>query len=139
MINDDLKAVRRIQEVTLKNLFITSEVTEEGSERVNMFDIEAHEERVRPIPDGDFVVVQLDDNLARSVKIRLRLLSEIKTVLIKCIQTNANPFIILPHKILDIDPSIVFHQYNFDPNYQYILRKRKRLSPDHATTSTDMS
>lgn len=104
-----------------------------------MFDIEVHEERVRPIPDGDLVVVQLDDDLARSVKIRLRLPSEIKTVLIKCIRTNANPFIIFPHKILGIDPAIAFHQYNFDPNYQYILRKRKRLSPDHAVVITDMS
>lgn len=46
--------------------------------RLNMVNLDVREDEVRPIPNGDFEVVQLDDNPIKTVKIGSKLHSEVK-------------------------------------------------------------
>lgn len=82
VINTDLKATRRIWEVTLKKLLTISTVEEKGLGRVKMFDLDAHKAGVRPILDGEFKVIQLDDNPTWFIKIGFKLPYEVKTGMI---------------------------------------------------------
>lgn len=42
---------------------------DERRERLNMFNLDEHEEEVGSISEGNFKVIQLDDNLTRSLNI----------------------------------------------------------------------
>lgn len=57
VINANLNEVRRIREVTFKNLIISSVVEEVALRRANMLDFETRKDEVRPIADGDLEVI----------------------------------------------------------------------------------
>lgn len=69
MINTNLEEARHIKEVFLEDLLASSVVREEGPRKIDKFDLDVCEDKVRPVPEGDFEVVLLDDNPLRSVKI----------------------------------------------------------------------
>lgn len=77
--------------------------------KFNMFDFDAFEDGVRPIPDSDFEVILLGDNPARSVKIRYGFPFNVKYIVIECLQENAYLFAISPYEIVNIDPSMGYH------------------------------
>ncbi|KAI5443636.1 hypothetical protein KIW84_012327 [Lathyrus oleraceus] len=116
VINIDLKAARRILEVTLNSLLTTSTVSEEGLRRVNMVDLDVRQDRVRPIMDDNFEVIQLDGIPIISMKIGYVLPSDVKTMLIRCLWDNTYLFVIYSHELLNMDPIVTCHELNVDPS-----------------------
>lgn len=86
-----------------------------------MFDIDVREDGVRPIPNKNFEVVQLDDNPAQLMKIWSVHPSEVKYALVKCLQENVDFSVISPYKMSDIDPTVAYHQLNVNLNAQTSL------------------
>lgn len=84
------------------------------------FDLDAREDVVRPVPDRDFEVIQLEEYLYRSVKIGVGLHLKVRTILIEFLQDNAKLFAITPNEILDIDPNIACHHLNVDAKARYV-------------------
>lgn len=101
VIQANLKVARRIRQVILKNI-LALVVAKEGQGKVNIFNYEAHEDEVKPIPDDDFKVVQLYHNPTRFVKIGYGLSSKVKNMLINCLWSNADFSNISPHEMSDI-------------------------------------
>lgn len=59
-----------------------------------MFDLDAQEDEVQTVPDGDFEPVQLEDNHVGSFKVGFRLPLEVRTTLIEFLQSNVHIFAI---------------------------------------------
>ncbi|KAI5396175.1 hypothetical protein KIW84_062394 [Lathyrus oleraceus] len=112
-------------------------VTEEGPEKVNMFDLDACKGEARHVLDDDFKVLQLNDNLVWSLKIRSKLPIKLKSMLNKCLLANTNIFAISPLEMPNIDPIVAFHQLNVNPSAWYVSQQRRRqsLEKSEATTS----
>lgn len=91
-----------------------------------MFDLDVCKDEVRLVPTHEFEVVQLEDNLARSVKIGYELSFEVKSPLIECLQGNTNIFSISPYERPNIDPAVVCHQLNIDPDARYVSQQRRK-------------
>lgn len=68
-----------------------------------------HKKTLRPILDGEFKFVQLDDNLSRSVKIDTSLLARVKKDFIEYVRSNIDLFAISPHKMLGIYSKMTCH------------------------------
>lgn len=64
---------------------------------------------LRPLPNREFEVVQLDNNLMRSIKIGVYLHTEVNKELIECIKAKDDLFTICSHEMADIDSSLVCH------------------------------
>lgn len=89
MIQSNLKATRRICKVILKYI-LTLAVAKEGQGKFSIFDFKAREDKVKPILDDDFKVVQIYHNPTRYVKIGYGLSSEVKNTLVNCLWANAD-------------------------------------------------
>lgn len=85
-----------------------------------MFDLDTHEDEVRPVPDGEFESIQLDDNPSRLVKIGFRLPLEVRSTLIECLHINAYLFVISSHEMLNNDPNVACHWLNMDYNARHV-------------------
>lgn len=60
--NTDLKEARNIKEIILNEILASSAEVEENPGGINMFDLDTRVGKARPVPDGKFEIVQLDDN-----------------------------------------------------------------------------
>lgn len=108
-LNTGLKSARRIREVILDNLLAISTMLKECSGRVDMVDLDVHEDGVRPIPDGNFKFIQLNDNPIIYVNIGFRLPFKVKYALIECLWANAYLLAFSPNGMPDIELIVVFH------------------------------
>lgn len=52
---------------------IHEDILTSASKNCDKFNLDVHEGKIRPTPDGEFEFMQLGDNLARSIKIRYKL------------------------------------------------------------------
>ena len=62
-----------------------------------MFDRDAHKDEVRPIPNGEFEAIQLEDIPTRLVKIGSMLPFKVRFTLIECLGENKSLFAISLH------------------------------------------
>jgi hypothetical protein len=86
----------------------------------------------RPTPDGDFDVVQLDDNPERKVKIGHNLPVKVREDLVTCLKENADLFACSPSEMSGIDPKVACHELNVNEAFPYIAQRRRRQSPEKA-------
>lgn len=80
--------------------------------------------------EGNFEIVQLDDNLARSVRIGDELPFVVNKGLIVCLKAKVGLFIVSPNEMFGIDPNVTCHWLNTIPFICYIAQKRKQKSPE---------
>lgn len=92
--------------------------------------MDAQEDEVRAVPDGDFKTIHLGEDLSRSIKIGANLTFEVRSTLIECLRGNTDFFPITPHEMLDIDPSIVCKHVNVHTMALYISLHQRRQSPE---------
>lgn len=64
---------------------------------------------LRPLPNREFAVVQLNNNPMRSIKIGVYLHAEVNKELLECIKANDNLFTIFSHEMAGIGSSLVCH------------------------------
>lgn len=81
----------------LKNLF-GSPVVDEGQEKVNMYDPEGHEDKVKPILVGNFETIQHEDNPTRFMEKGFDLPSEKRR---RKYQENAKSTVNIVEKLVD--------------------------------------
>lgn len=80
-----------------------------------MFDLDAHKDKVRLVPNDDFEDIQLVDNYVRLMKIGSSFPFNVKYTLIECIEENTNLFAISPYEMPSINPTMACQQLNIDP------------------------
>lgn len=77
------------QEILQKDLSVSTKTSEEGAEEEQgdpaEFDLDAREDKVWPMPNGDFVSVQLGKDLTMSIKVGTKPTLKSKETLIRCI------------------------------------------------------
>jgi hypothetical protein len=86
----------------------------------------------RPKPNGDFIMVQLDANPNKVVKIGASFPPQIQTTLIKCLKAIADIFATSPKEMSGIDPAVACHRLNVNPNMKYVAQRRRRQTPQKA-------
>lgn len=80
------------------------------------FPLEAKLPFERTTTDGEFKLVQLDDNPTMKVKIGVNLPSQVEEDLIECLRANADLFACSLGEMFGIDPSFAYHKLNVNPN-----------------------
>lgn len=75
---------------------------------------------LRPILDGEFIVVQFDKNPTRIVKIGVDVSSLIERDIIKFLKPNVKHFMFSPYEMLGIVPNAACHQFNINPLVIYV-------------------
>lgn len=98
------------------------------------FPLEAKLPFDRPTLDGEFKSIQLDDNLARKVKIGVNLPPTVENDLIGCLLANTNLFTNVyglhglfacsPEEMPGIDPSVTCHKLNVNTEAKLVSQKR---------------
>lgn len=81
---------------------------------------------LRLVQDRGFETFQIDDNLARPVRVGSGLSTMVKTRLVECLKSNVKLFIIFPDKISGIDLSVACHQLNIDSSARYVAHRIRR-------------
>ncbi|CAI8614033.1 unnamed protein product [Vicia faba] len=69
VVNADPEEAKRIKEIILKDIFVSSVEAKESPRNVNIFELDALEDKVKPLCDNEFEAIQLNDNPFRSIKI----------------------------------------------------------------------
>lgn len=81
---------------------MSAKISEEGAEEEQgdpaEFDLDAREDKVWSMPNGDFVSVQLGKDPIMSIKVGTRPTLKSRETLIGCIQDNANLSAITPKR-----------------------------------------
>ncbi|CAJ2654489.1 unnamed protein product [Trifolium pratense] len=95
-------------------------------------DDEASKEHYRPIPDGDFEIVQFGGDPAKGVKIGTGLPDLARKQLKACLRENADLFAWHAADIPGLDPNIACHQLTVDPLASVVVQRRRRQSPEKA-------
>lgn len=102
-------------------------IIEEDSRNVNMFDLDVCEDKLILVPNYEFEVIQLGDNLTRSMKIRYGFPFEVKPILIEFLQENLYLFAITSLGMPDIDPTVACHQLNMTRHPSRLLVTKKAV------------
>ncbi|CAJ2638239.1 unnamed protein product [Trifolium pratense] len=95
-------------------------------------DDEASKEHYRPIPDGDFQIVQFGGDPAKGVKIGTGLPDLARKQLKACLRENADLFAWHAADMPGLDPNIACHQLTVDPLASAVVQRRRRQSPEKA-------
>lgn len=124
MVKVGLRGAPQIHEAILKNLLPTTIMSEEREREAcrasNMGDLNVCEDEpaqgdklgpsigiktkfLRPLPNGEFKVIQLNNNHMRTAKIEVDLPVEVNKGLIECLRAKSDLFITSPHEMPHID------------------------------------
>ncbi|CAJ2673582.1 unnamed protein product [Trifolium pratense] len=95
-------------------------------------DDEASKEHYRPIPDGDFEIVQFGEDPEKGVKIGTGLPELARKQLKACLRENADLFAWHAADMPGLDPNIACHQLTVDPLASAVVQRRRRQSPEKA-------
>ncbi|CAJ2634768.1 unnamed protein product [Trifolium pratense] len=95
-------------------------------------DDEASKEHYRPIPDGDFEIVQFGEDPEKGVKIGTGLPELARKQLKACLRENADLFAWHAADMPGLDPNIAYHQLTVDPLASAVVQRRRRQSPEKA-------
>lgn len=71
---------------------------------------------VRPIPNGSFKMIHLDENPIRSYCVWVYFSALLKKEHIECLRANVDLFAISPNNMPNIYPSVPCHWLNIDPS-----------------------
>lgn len=93
---------------------------------------------LRPILDGEFKVIQLDDNLTQLVMIWVNLPIGVNKDLIELLKANANLYVLSSNKMSDIDLSVACHELNINHGSQYMLYRRRQPSLEKVEVTMKM-
>lgn len=106
-------------------------VREDESLRDNKFDspLGVKSKALRPTQEF-FEVIQLDDDLISLFCIGVNLPFVMKRRLIEFLKANVDLIAVSPNEILNIDPSVAFHQLNIDHFTYYVAQLRRRQFPE---------
>jgi hypothetical protein len=97
--------------------------------------VETHE---RGQPMEDLISVPLDEaDESKVVRIRLSLMSPLKDKLIALLRQYVDVFAWSHEDMPGIDPLIMTHRLNIDPNYRPIRQKRRTLGPERYAVITE--
>ncbi|GAU19534.1 hypothetical protein TSUD_303470 [Trifolium subterraneum] len=89
-------------------------------------------ENYRPIPDGEFELVPLDEDPTKGVKIEADLPDLVKRQLKACLRENAELFAWSAAEMPGIDPEVVCHQLTIDPRASAVVQRRRKQFPEKA-------
>ncbi|CAJ2661783.1 unnamed protein product [Trifolium pratense] len=95
-------------------------------------DDEASKEHYRPIPDGDFEIVQFGDDPEKGVKIGTGLPDLARKQQKTCLRENADLFAWHAADMPGLDPNIACHQLTVEPLASAVVQHRRRQSPEKA-------
>lgn len=93
---------------------------------------------LRPILDGEFKVIQLDDNPTQLVMIWVNLPIGVNRGLIELLKVNANLYVLTSNEMSDIDLSVACHELNINYGSQYVLYGRRQLSLEKVEVTMQM-
>lgn len=108
------------------------------SRSTDEFDMDACKDEFKPTPEDGFEYVQLGENLTRLAKIGSELSSEVRSMLIECLQENYDLFAFFPYKIIGINPQVYFHQLNLDAGVRYVSQCRRKRSIEKGEATESM-
>lgn len=74
--------------------------------------------------------IQIDE-LDKKIKIGLQLPREIRGELVNFLQSNKDVFASTHEEMPGIDPSVIVHQLNVDPNSKPVKQKRRSFAPEY--------
>ena len=86
----------------------------------------------RPVPDGEFIRVQLGDDPKKTVQIGIDLPAEVKDELVKCLKDNADLFAWTVADMPGIAPDVVCHRLALDSSAKWVAQRRRKQSPEKA-------
>ncbi|GAU45421.1 hypothetical protein TSUD_182900 [Trifolium subterraneum] len=89
-------------------------------------------ENYRPIPDGEFELLPLGEDLTKGVKIGADLPDLVKRQLKACLRENAELFAWSAAEMPGIDPEVACHQLTIDPRAIVVVQRRRKQSPEKA-------
>ncbi|GAU44435.1 hypothetical protein TSUD_129290 [Trifolium subterraneum] len=90
------------------------------------------EENYRRIPDGEFELVSLGEDLTKGVKIGADLPDLVKRQLKACLRENVELFAWSAAKMPGIDPEVACHQLTIDPRASAVVQRRRKQSLEKA-------
>ncbi|MCI55931.1 hypothetical protein A2U01_0077182, partial [Trifolium medium] len=85
---------------------------------------EATKEIPRPIPDGEFELVPLDEDPSRGVRIGTGLPDLARKQLKACLRKNADLFAWSAAEMPGLDPEVACHQLIIDPSASAVVQRR---------------
>lgn len=83
----------------------------------------------RPIPNGEFISIQINENSTRTVIIGDKLPALVERDLINCLKVNVDLSLIFPDEISDMDPNMACHQLNIYLFIRYMDKRMRWQSP----------
>ncbi|GAU50103.1 hypothetical protein TSUD_374520 [Trifolium subterraneum] len=90
----------------------------------------ARKENLRPIPDGDFVLILLGEDPSRNLKIGKDVPDLARKQQVACLKDNADLFAWSASEMPGLDPDIVCHQLTVDEAASAVVQRRRRESPE---------
>lgn len=121
------KSLSHVDIVNLESCFCKDAEDQLKTEKSSSLIIE---DPLRPIPDGDFEPVPLDDNLNREVKIKVDLSDLERNQLKACLRENANLFSWRAAEMLCLDLEVACHHLTIDPSCKVVAQQRRKQSPE---------
>ncbi|GAU39181.1 hypothetical protein TSUD_372810 [Trifolium subterraneum] len=125
-----LPGVNSISTEDAVELYARTSKKERKQETKAMKDDLLIKENYRPIPDGEFELVQLGEDPTKGIKIGADLPDLVKRQLKACLRENVELFAWSAAEMPGIDPEVACHQLTIDPRASAVVQRRRKQSPE---------